>query len=60
MSLALYKNQLICLINDGSTFVWSIEEVENFQFGQPCLEQEQTILRMTGIQMEFVAILLHI
>jgi hypothetical protein len=34
MSLALYNNQLICLINDGSTFVWSIEEVENFQFGQ--------------------------
>jgi hypothetical protein len=34
MSLELYNNQLICLINDGSTFVWSIEEVENFQFGQ--------------------------
>jgi hypothetical protein len=38
MSLALYNNQLICLINDGSTSVWAIEEVENFQFGQACSE----------------------
>jgi hypothetical protein len=39
MSLSLYNNQLICIINDGSTSVWCIEEVDNFQFGQPCIEQ---------------------
>jgi hypothetical protein len=39
MSLALYNNQLICLINDGSTSVWSIEEVDNFIFGEPSIER---------------------
>ena len=39
MSLAICKNQLICLINDGSTSVWSIEEIDNFQLGHPCVEQ---------------------
>ena len=38
MSLALYNNQLVCLINDGSSSVWSIEEIENFDFFTPCLE----------------------
>ena len=38
MSLALYNNQLVCLVNDGSTSVWSIEEIENFDFSTPCLE----------------------
>ena len=32
-------NKLICLINNGSTFVWSIEELDHFQFGQPCVER---------------------
>jgi hypothetical protein len=35
MSLELYNNQLICLINAGSTSIWSIEELDNFQFGKP-------------------------
>ena len=39
MSLALYNNQLVCLVNDGSTSVWSIEEIENFDFSTPCFEQ---------------------
>ena len=39
MSLAVCKNQLICLVNDGSTSVWSIEEIDNFQFGHSCIEQ---------------------
>ena len=39
MSLAVCKNELICLINDGSTSVWSIEEIDNFQFGHPCIER---------------------
>jgi len=33
MSLGLYKNQLVCVVNNGHTFVWSLEEIENFQFG---------------------------
>ena len=39
MSLALYNNQFICLINDGSTSVWALEEIENFQFSTHCLER---------------------
>ena len=39
MSLEICKNQLICLIDDGSTFVWSIEKIDNFQFGQSCIER---------------------
>ena len=38
MPLALYNNQLICLINDGSTSVWAIEETYNFQFSTRSLE----------------------
>ena len=36
--IGIIQNQLICLINDGSTSVWSIEEVDNFIFGQPTIE----------------------
>jgi hypothetical protein len=39
MSLALYNNQLVCLVNDGSTSVWSIEEIEIFYFSTPCFER---------------------
>lgn len=39
MSLAIYMNQLICLVNDGSTSVWSIEELDHFQFGQSSFER---------------------
>ena len=40
MPLALYNNQLNFLINDGSTSVWALEEIENFQFFPRCLEQQ--------------------
>ena len=46
MSLAICKNQLICLINDGSTFVWSIEEIDNFQLVTRVLNEELNTLRM--------------
>ena len=39
MSLEICKNQLICLIDDGSTSVWSIKEIDNFPFCHPCVEQ---------------------
>lgn len=39
MSLGLYKNQLVCVINNGSTYVWSLEKVENFEFGRLLKEQ---------------------
>ena len=32
-------NQLICLVNDGSISVWSIEELDHFQFVQPCVQR---------------------
>ena len=39
MSLALYNNQLVCLINDGLTSVWFIEEIENFDFSTTCFKR---------------------
>ena len=49
MSLAIYMNHLICLVNDGSTSIWSIEELDHFQFGQPLLNEELTTLKMIGV-----------
>jgi len=33
MTLGLYKNQLVCVVNNGLVSFWSLEEIENFEFG---------------------------
>ena len=33
----------MCLVNDGSTSIWSIEELDNFQFGQPVMKPTHEI-----------------
>jgi len=33
VSLGLYRNQLVCFVNNGHTFIWSLEEIDNFEFG---------------------------
>lgn len=38
MELGLYKNQLICIVNNVATFTWSLKELDNFEFIQPANE----------------------
>ena len=49
MSLEIYMNQLICLVIYRSTSVWSIEELDHFQFGHCVLNEELNTLKMIGV-----------
>ena len=39
MCLNLHCNQLICLVNDGFTSIWCIDEIQDFKCGQHCVQQ---------------------
>lgn len=39
MSLEIYTNQCICLVNVDSITLWSVKELKKFQFGQPCVNR---------------------
>ena len=39
MCLTLHCNRLICLVNDGFTSIWCIDEIQDFKRGQHCVQQ---------------------
>ena len=39
MCLTIQCNQLICLVNDGFTIIWYINEIHDFKLGQNRIQQ---------------------